>query len=122
MEDETRSSSLTPSQQAVIDQVKGAVPTTLPPGIIKMNSIQFKAYNDAGLPITGYEFAVREGDQGDWKTVKSQTDEVRMSLLFPKLELGTTYWYRYRYYVTVDGTDYYSEWSSEMGDVYTVYD
>ncbi|MBQ7260226.1 MAG: hypothetical protein IJR19_02615, partial [Lachnospiraceae bacterium] len=114
---------LTPAQEKVINQVTNATPALLPDGIIEHGTIRFKAYNDQNLPITGYEYAVKEGSKGEWKTVKSKEQKVSMSSQFPKLKTGETYWYKYRYYVTVNGKDYYSNWTGgEMGDVYTIYD
>ncbi|MBR2836236.1 MAG: hypothetical protein IKE43_11105 [Coriobacteriales bacterium] len=120
--DEEETPTITPEQQSEIDLVVAATPTTMPPGLIRLGKIEFKAYNDSNLPITGYEYAVKEGDDGEWKTVLSTKDEVSMSTLFPSLELGKTYWYRYRYYITVNGVNHYSYWSETAGDVYTIYD
>ena len=113
---------ISPDDQALIEQLKQTKPTTLPAKIIKFGYIDFKGYKEPGITITGYEFAVREGKDGEWVKVKSVSDEIKRSNLFPRLEQGETYWYKYRYFLTVNGKDYYSQWSNEMGDVYTFYD
>ncbi len=113
---------LTPTQNKEIDAITKAKPATSPAKIIEMGRIVFKVRKPSGLKITGYEYAVKEGNKGEWKTVKSTSNEVSMSNQFPNLKLGETYWYKYRYYLTVNGKDYYSSWDSNgMGDVYTVY-
>ena len=113
---------ISPDDQALIEQLKQTKPTTLPAKIIKFGYIDFKGYKEPGITITGYEFAVREGKDGEWVKVKSVSDEIKRSNLFPRLEQGETYWYKYRYFLTVNGKDYYSQWSNKMGDVYTFYD
>ena len=119
----TAAPTLTPKQSEQIEAIKKAAPATTPAKIIKQGRIVFKVNKPSGLTITGYEYAVKEGEKGDWKTVKSTSNEVIMSNQFPNLKLGETYWYKYRYYLTVNGEDYYSNWTGgEMGDVYTIYD
>ena len=114
---------LTPQQEKDIAAIEKTTPNTLPPGIIKGGRIKFKAYKPTtGVKITGYEYAVKEGENGSWKTVKNTSDEATMSSQFGSLKQGETYWYSYRYYLTVNGQVYYSNWSDVMGDVYTIYD
>ncbi len=104
--------------------VMSAHPQTYPPGIIDNGKIKFKAYDTEHVKITGYIYAVKEGEDGAWKTKKSTKDEEDLTYLFGnKLTLGKTYWYMYCYYLTIDGVDYCSWWTDmEVGDVYTVDD
>ncbi|MCR5733924.1 MAG: hypothetical protein K6G22_04875 [Lachnospiraceae bacterium] len=113
---------LTPKQENDIKEITGTTPGLLPPGIIKNGSIKFKAYNERGINITGYEYAVKAGDNGEWKYARSTKNEVDMTNQFT-MKIGETYWYKYRLYLTVNGKDYYSNWSNAgIGDVYTQYD
>ncbi len=109
-------------KQAV--DVMSAHPQSYPPGIIDNGKIKFKAYDTEHVKITGYIYAVKEGEDGQWKTKKSTKDEEDLTYLFGnKLTLGKTYWYMYCYYLTIDGVDYCSWWTDmEVGDVYTVDD
>ena len=72
------------------------------------------------MNITGYQYAVKEGEDSKWKTAKSTSDKASLSNMFGSLKDGETYWYKYRLYLTVNGEDYYSNWTDEMGDVYNL--
>lgn len=115
---------LTGEKRKMAIDVMDAHPQTYPPGIIKNGKIKFKAYDTEHVKITGYIYAVKEGEDGQWKTKKSTKDEEDLTYLFGnKLTLGKTYWYMYCYYLTIDGIDYCSWWTDmEVGDVYTVDD
>ena len=54
--------------------------------------------------------------------MKQTDNKFYSTTLFGNLERGETYWYKYRLYKTVDGEDYFSNWSDMMGDVYTGYE
>ncbi len=105
--DETESETEQTAQIASVESKKGSV-TSVSAGSKKL-TIKFKKVSVSGKTVK-YQVALKQSTAKSWK--KSYVSSTKKT--FSGLKKGKTYWVSVRPYITVDGSEYFGQWSKTL--------